>query len=301
MDPREELLENLVAGTVKVADVDPSLQWGMVGAGVGAGGSMLRSIASGESLRETLRRAAVTGALGAAAGTGISAGTRLLGYKSVTPKETLHPAKRYEPTAAGAIGLGAAGAGGLGALSEIRQEHLRNRSVGDFFFGGDSAHVGKKPPAKAKGSPGFDDIDVAPAPQGEADTVDNFLSQFRGGSKAVAGKAHEPLPGAMNKLLGRTNYGTSGMSALRSNISRLEKAGDPEGAAKAIHLKALLERLRRGPEVLEAFPQAERYAVDPLLKATNFKNPKGLLAAAAALGLGHLAAGTVAANMGAKQ
>jgi hypothetical protein len=260
--------------------VDPSLQWGLLGAGVGAGGSALKSLARGDDIHTLLRRAALTGILGAGLGGGVSAGTRLLGYKPVTPNQAVTPKKTFEPSASGAVGLGIAGATGLGALSEVRRDHLRNQSVGDFFYGGDakSLHEG--------------DLKTVPA---EHKTIDAFLKNFRK-TQHVKGK-QAPItshPGFLQRLRGDTNYSHGGMKALEDAITKHQAAGK---APEAVHLKGLLEKLHQGDKVMDTFKGVRRPYIDPLLEKVSPRNPMGLLGAAGVLGLGHLAASTAAANM----
>jgi hypothetical protein len=92
---------------------------------------------------------------------------------------------------------------------------------------------------------------------------------------------HRDLPGFLDRLLGKTEHGEKGLETLRRNISTMEASGNP----KATVLRGVLKDLLQGDKVMKLAP-AERAYVDPLLRSV--RSPKGLLAAAAGLGLAHL-------------
>lgn len=267
-----EFISAVLDGTLKVADVDPSLQWGALGGGVGAAGSLLKSIANRDSLGTTVGQAALMGLLGAGLGTGVSAGTRLLGYKPTTPGVALASPKKDKPSMLASAGVGLAGAAGLGGLAEMRQLHHQNKALGDFFFGGNAKKL---------------DLKGLPAAK-----TNRLLRELHQG---MSEKGLQDAPGFMDKLLGKTNFGEAGMGKLQSRIQVLGKSGGRVNAQHAQGLKMLLSKLN-SPELIEKFPGIRRRYVDTILSKLH-GNPKGILAAAAVLGLGHLGASSLAHHL----
>ena len=275
---RSEFIQAVLEGTIKVADVDPSLQWGLVGGAAGGISSAIKSVATGDDLPTGLRDAALMGLLGAGTGAGISAGTRLLGYKPTPPKKLLDQgSKGLDPSVASAAGVGALGAGGLLGLSEARNAHFRNKSIGEFMYSGSPDTAGF--PASVKG-------------QGKnhaGAVIANFLAAHR---KAVPNGPDKDLPGFLNKLLGRTEHSTKGTAALLAHIKALSAKGKNQEVG---YLEALRKELTEGDKVLGAATTKKRMYVDPLLKAV--RSPKGFLTAAGGLGLAHLGVSNLVHNL----
>lgn len=282
---QHEFITAVLDGTLKVADVDPSLQWGLLGGAVGGLGSAIKSVASGEDTEAGLRHAALMGLLGAGVGAGVSGGARLLGAGNTSPGDALlGSSKKNMPSVAGSAGVGAMGALGLGGLSEARQQHFRNKAIGDMMYAGGAKTLledaggkdGKDGKKKKKGPK---------KPGAEQKDIEEFLKKFRASKAVRAGRKAAPnqeLPGFVDRLLGRTNYSTEGLKAIRESIAKHEGAGKSQ---KALHLRGALKELLQGEKVMK-FAPAERTYVDPALRA--LRSPKGLLTAGAGIGLAHL-------------
>ena len=294
-----EFITAVLEGTIKVADVDPSLQWGLVGGAAGGLGSAIKSIAAGEDLQTGLRRAALMGLLGAGVGGGISAGTRLLGYKGQTPGKLLEDrSNNPTPSVAGSVGVGLAGAAGLGGIAETRPHHFANKALGEVFWRGDTKknlsdildgkHEHEITLPQAAGVRGKPQKMKVLTP--EAQDIADVLKKHHAATGAVGGPGE--LPGFFNKLLGRTTHGTEGMTLLKKEIADAHGAGN---TTRAAHLTELLKKLSLGSPTLQKFAPAERAYVDPFLRGV--KSPKGLLAAAAALGLTHLGVSNLVHNL----
>lgn len=205
-----------------------------------------------------------------------------MGYKPSSPAKLMAPAdKNPSPSVGAAAGVGVLGASGLTGLSEARNAHFRNKSIGEFMWGGDHDTVGI---AKTPGAGGKGPKTVNPA----ATHIMDFLRDHRANMPAGADK---DLPGFFNKLVGRTEHGTKGIASLRKAIAGSAASGRPE---KALALEKLLKELLEGDKALGAATTKSRMYVDPLLKAV--RSPRGFLAAAGGLGLAHLGVSNLVHN-----
>ncbi len=125
----EQFIEGILSGAIKVAEVDPSLQWGMLGAGVGGAGGLVKSLASGKSLKDVLKSTLGGAALWGGVGLSGAAGASILGAKPPQVAGVLTPKKEYKGDFSSSAGMGLVGAGGLMAGAHAEESRDRNEAI----------------------------------------------------------------------------------------------------------------------------------------------------------------------------
>jgi len=119
MTPVQLWIAAVAEGHIKQADIDPIVQWGLLGGGAGAGASLLRTALGGgddDTEGSWLARALKAGLLGAGVGAGITGGARLFGAQPKDVAETLKP--KEDVPVSPSVGLGVGGAAvGAGATA----------------------------------------------------------------------------------------------------------------------------------------------------------------------------------------
>lgn len=148
MHPREQIIHAVLVKTAAGEKFDfgklmdnPAVGYGVLGAGVGGGLSLLKSILGGRSdsnssaLQRLLGAMAVGGMTGAAAG----GGAQLLGFKP-TPVRQLAATTTGRSTSGGdpatSIGVGMAGAGGIGGAAITREAMARRQALTEVLGSG---------------------------------------------------------------------------------------------------------------------------------------------------------------------
>lgn len=285
----EQLIDGVLSGAIKVADVDPALQWGMLGAGVGGAGGLIKSLASGKSLKDVLKSTLGGAALGGGVGLSGAAGAQILGAKPPQVSGVLKPTKEYKGDFSSSAGLGLAGAGGLLAGAHVEDRRDRGEALRKFIEGGGTAKdlFGGKEEAAFEAHPDLiahlkqqglskDDIEsLLKSRNVDIATGDDLLQAARGGAAGAPSK-----PGTFGEALKGESPLTQKFTSTLERLVNTAKA--PEHRVMA---QRILDKIRGPKSVLQ---ESERFAASPrftqFLKA--FKKPKNLAMAAGGIGLG---------------
>jgi hypothetical protein len=289
----ELLIEGILNGTIKVAEIDPTLQWGALGAGIGGAGGLVKSLASGDDPKKVLMNALGGAALGGGVGLTGATGARILGAKPPAVSGVLKPKREYRGDFGSAAGTGLIGAGGLlaGAHAEEKRDlhETIRKLIQDKTKGGDLL----KAKGEATSLEASDDLmndlrRLVKTPRGanvRKYTEDQIKELLR--AKDVtemdkfleAARQHADPTGSVKADRG---VGLAGSSPMVEKFKAfLEKS---RGDAKTRNVAELLLNKLHSGEIgkLEQFRAPSR--ATSFLK--NFKNPKNLLLAAGGIGLG---------------
>lgn len=288
----EQLIDGVLSGAIKVADVDPALQWGMLGAGVGGAGGLVKSLASGKSLKEVLKSTLGGAALGGGVGLSGAAGAQILGAKPPQVSGVLKPTKEYKGDFSSSAGLGLAGAGGLLAGAHAEDRRDRGEALRKFIGGGGTAKdlFGGKEEAAFEAHP---DLIAELKSQGKSkEEIADLLK-----SKNVDIAMGDELIDNARRMAGPYSAKPKDFSSaltgesprIKAFISRLENiARDHNLSTHRVMAERILDKIRGPKSVLQ---ESERFAASPRFTQflKNFKGPKGvrnLAMAAGGIGLG---------------
>lgn len=285
----ELLVDGILNGAIKVADVDPTLQWGMLGAGVGGAGGLVKSLASGKSLKDVLKSTLGGAALGGGVGLSGAAGASILGARPPQVAGVLKPKKEYKGDASSSAGLGLMGAGGLLAGAHLEEQRDRGEALRKFIEGGGTAkdlfgcaeeaafEANPELLAQLKGQ-GLDKDQIEGllrSRNADIATGDQILQSARGHTTGSPGK-----PRTFGEALKGQSPLTKDFTTHLQTIAAKGKA--PEHRVMA---QRILDKIK-GPE--SVLVKSERFKASPratqFLKA--FKSPKNLALAAGGIGLG---------------
>lgn len=286
-----QLIEGALSGAIKVADIDPSLQWGALGAGIGGAGGLVKSLASGGSLKDILKQTLGGAALGGGVGLSGAAGAKILGAQPPKLTGILEPKKEYKGDFGSAAGTGILGAGGLLAGAGIEEKRDRHDVLKKFLAGGGTGadlyeegeaslkhnddlvkHL-KDQVAKGEISPDQMD-DLLKSSNKDVAHADLLLRDIKAKMKAAPGAPDT----FMDKLTGRSD-------TIRKFLAQLEA----EKASTTPLRQTVAQRL--SDELLGAggaLSKSKRFKPSPRATAflKKFKNPKNLALAAGGIGLG---------------
>lgn len=301
-----QLIEGVLNGTIKVADIDPSLQWGALGAGVGGAGGLVKSLASGDDLKKVLMSTLGGAALGGGVGLSGAVGAQILGAKPPQVSGLLKPKKEYRGDFGSATGTGLIGAGGLmaGGMAEGKRdinETLRNL-IGqadlkgqDLFEGQDARSLSPnkklddllknklkapvphpKPGGPTTRSLTADEIKAyLSADDPHQQRLTDLLDEARVAAKPPAAGAP---PDVGKGLLGKSDMVDKFLAHLQGVA---EKDSARSGAAKQLLRKLMSPELQK-VDRLKPTPRATEF----LKKFTGAKGVKNLALAAGGIGLG---------------
>lgn len=152
------LIEGALLGTIKKADLDPMLVWGLLGGAAGLGSSLYRTAAGDTPAQGAGSRALMAGLTGAGLGAATAGGLQALGVNPKLPKLITDKKDRPAPISS-SLGVGALGAGALAGAGALDRARARNRTLSanvDEFIADPSSldrhkdikpHVGAMPAA----------------------------------------------------------------------------------------------------------------------------------------------------------
>lgn len=296
----EQFIEGVLSGAIKIAEVDPTLQWGMLGAGVGGAGGLVKSLSSGKSLKDVLKSTLGGAALGGGVGLSGAAGASILGAKPPQVAGVLKPKKEYKGDFSSSAGMGLMGAGGLLAGAQAEESRDRNEAIrkviqdphlrgGELLGKGEPAAPGHSKELveflkglKTRGSEG----ELKPMLEEErlskllsgADPQQGLADELFSGARSASGASKLTTPDVAQGLSGKSEMVTKFLEHLKG-VART----DPTKKNVAEQILAKLH----SPELqqMERFAPPKRFT--QVLK--NFKGPKGvrnLALAAGGIGLG---------------
>lgn len=276
-------IERLLTKRVKVAEIDPTLQWGIAGAGIGAGGALFKSLIDAaasdapmqQQARDAIRSALIASAFGAGAGLATSAGIRGMGYDVKTPGQLASDLDNVPLTSFPAsVGVGAAGALGLYGLGHYADVYHKNQALNRLIQQApDLATVSSEWPRSIN-------LDAVQNLLRRAQRFGDLLVVRRGGADKV------PLS-VWERLIGRDVYRRALDLVTQRRIDALLKNKD---VAAAENLRRMVDDFilaaKNDPRVLQSFGPQPSSIGKWLSRA---KEGKGLLAAGLGLGGAHYA------------
>jgi len=296
-----QLIEGILNGSTKVAEIDPSLQWGALGAGVGGAGGLIKALASGKDPKEIIKSTLGGAALGGGVGLSGAAGAKILGANPPKVTGLLEPKKEYRGDFSSAAGTGLIGAGGLLAGASAEEARDRNEAIrkliqdphlkGEELF---AAGEVKSLTPNAKLNALLKSLKVKDQATGALrslkpeelakylesdDATHASLSSLMAEAKVHATGGKGGIPGS-TKDVGK---GLTGHSEMVSKfIEHLKGVAASDENRKGV-AESLLRKLH-SPELqaMERFKPAARFT--QILK--KFKSPKNLALAAGGIGLG---------------
>lgn len=212
------LIEAALAGHLKKADLDPMLLWGLLGAGVGAGTSALKTMTGEQPVDGAALRALRAGVLGAGLGTAGAGGLKLMGVNPRLP-HVVDSRKTEKTPVSSSVGVGMLGAGALGAAGALDRERAANRTLSA------NADVLRRGGAEAKAT--------------LEDELGQKVRSFA--PRDAQGNVKSTSPSLLRRLLGYNRTGHN----LGLRVQQLaEQAGATGQAARALDAEKLMHALR---------------------------------------------------------